>query len=112
LQKNRNWIAAREAYEKTMKLVKDENAAEAQYRIGEMLYNQGDFDGSIIEMQNLSQNYGDFIEWYEKAFLLISKNYISKKDVFMAKATLNSIIENSESAETVSEAKQLLNSIK
>ncbi|MDP5121638.1 MAG: tetratricopeptide repeat protein, partial [Spirosomaceae bacterium] len=112
LQKNRDWIAARDAYEKTMKLAKDENAAQAKYRIGEMLYDQGKFDESIAEMQNLSQNYGDFIFWYERAFLLISKNYISKKDTFMAKATLNSIIENSESAETVNEAKKLLTTIK
>lgn len=112
LQKNRDWIAARDAYEKTMKLAKDENAAQAKYRIGEMLYDQGKFDESIAEMQNLSQNYGDFIFWYERAFLLISKNYISKKDAFMAKATLNSIIENSESAETVNEAKKLLTTIK
>lgn len=111
-QKNRNWNEARMAFSKTIELAKDINAAEAKYRIGELLFQQDKYDESIAELQNLSQNYADFVEWYEKAFLLISKNYIAKKDNFMAKATLNSIIENSESAETVGEAKKLLKTIK
>ncbi len=111
LQKNRSWSAAQTAFEKTINLAKDENAAEAKYRIGEMLFQQQKYAESIVELQNLSQNYGDFVIWYENAFLLISRNYIAQNDSFMAKATLNSIIENSASAETVAEAKKLLKSV-
>jgi hypothetical protein len=44
--------------------------------------------------------------------LLIADNYQAKDDSFMAKATLNSIIENSENKETIETAKQKLKAIK
>lgn len=111
LQKSNEFQNAIIVFERVISMAKDANAAEAKYRIGEILFQQKKYEESITLLQNLSQNYGDFVEWYEKAFLLISRNYIAKNDVFMAKATLNSIIENSESKETVDEAKKILNTI-
>jgi hypothetical protein len=63
-------------------------------------------------MQQLANDFSDYLTWYENAFMLIADNYIGKGDEFMAKATLNSIIENSSNKETVVLAKQKLNAIK
>lgn len=98
-------------FNKVVAMAKDENAAEAKYRIGEVAYQQKNYDESIKLLQIVGSEYSDFMVWYEKAFLLIARNYVAKKDDFMAKATLNSIIENSTNAETVKEAKEILKSI-
>jgi len=90
---------------------KDVNAAEAKYLLGELLYESGKYDETILEMQSLAQDFGDFVFWYEKAFLLISDAYIGQEDYFMAKATLNSIIENSGNPTTVDLAKAKLRNI-
>lgn len=111
MQRN-NFTEAKVAYEKVIALAKDVTGAEAKYFIAEMLYKGGKYDESIVELQKLAQDYSDFIYWYEKAFLLIADNYVGKNDSFMAKATLKSIIENSETAATVTIAKDKLKAIK
>lgn len=74
-----------------------------------MLFKQKQYDASIKSLQELANEFSDFVYWYEKAFLLIADNYTVKNDTFMAKATLNSIIENSDNKETIEIAKQKLN---
>lgn len=108
----KDYEAAKKQFEKTIAMAKDEAGAEAKYRIGEIQYLKKSYNESIKTMQELANNYADYIVWYEKAFLLIADNYIGLNDAFMAKATLNSIIENSETPEIVAAAKQKLNSIK
>ncbi len=109
--KRRDYVQAKAQFEKVISMDKDVNGAEANYLLGEILYQNNKYDEAIQEMQKLAQNFSDFIEWYEKAFLLISDSYIAKKDYFMAKATLNSIIENSGNAKTVDTAKAKLKTI-
>lgn len=110
MQRN-NFTEAKVSFEKVIGMAKDVNGAEAKYFLGEMLYKSGKYDESIQSLQELAQEFSDFIYWYEKAFLLIADNYIGLKDTFMAKATLNSIIENSGTPDTVTEAKKKLNNI-
>jgi TolA-binding protein len=107
-----DFAGAKSQFEKTIGMAKDEAGAEAKYRIGEIQYKQKDYDGSIKTMQQLANDFSDYLTWYENAFMLIADNYVGKGDSFMAKATLNSIIENSSNKETVALAKQKLNSIK
>ncbi len=106
-----DFVTAMKEFEKTIAMAKDINGAEAKYYIGDIHYRSKQYDTSIKTLQELAKEFADFVYWYEKAFLLIADNYIAKKDAFMAKATLNSIIENSESKQTVEEAKQKLKSI-
>lgn len=100
------------AFQKTISMAKDANAAEAKFRIGEMENQQSKYAESTKTLQELSQNFSEFVEWYEEGFLLIAQNYLALNDTFMAKATLTSIIENSETPETVQRAKVQLAKIK
>ncbi|UBM59466.1 tetratricopeptide repeat protein [Marinilongibacter aquaticus] len=109
--KRENYDQAKKQFEKVIAMGKDANAAEAKYLLGEILYQKRQYKESIKEMQSLAQEYGDFIEWYENAFLLIADNYIADGDTFMAKATLNSIIENSGNPETVDRAQAKLRNL-
>lgn len=111
MQKKEN-TQAKTDFEAVIALAKDVSGAEAKYFLGDMLYKQKQYDASIKSLQELANDFSDFVYWYERAFLLIADNYLAKDDSFMAKATLNSIIENSENKETIETAKQKLKAIK
>lgn len=111
MKMGKNMLAIEE-FNKTISLAKDVNGAEAKYLIAEIEYKSKQYDQSIKTLQQLAADFSDFNYWYEKAFLLIVDNYLGKNDIFMAKATLNSIIENSENKQTIEEAKLKLKSIK
>jgi hypothetical protein len=76
-----------------------------------MQYKSKKYKESIKTLQELAQDFSEFVYWYEKSFLLISENYIGQNDYFMAKATLKSVIENSETPETLDIAKKKLKEI-
>lgn len=111
LTKKKEYQAAKLEFQKVISMAKDINGAEAKYNIGEIHYTMKEYDTSIKVLQELSNDFSDFELWYEKAFLLISDNYVAKNDIFMAKATLSSIIENSSNKETVETAKSKLKTI-
>jgi TolA-binding protein len=102
---------AEEEFKKTIAMAKDNNGAEAKYLIGEMQYKSRKHKESIKILQELAQDFSEFVFWYEKSFLLITDNYIGMNDYYMAKATLKSIIENSEIPETIDAAKKKLKDI-
>ncbi|MBA4853369.1 tetratricopeptide repeat protein [Emticicia sp. BO119] len=102
---------AEEEFKKTIAMAKDINGAEAKYYIGEMQYRQKKYKESIKTIQELASEFSDFLYWYEKGFILIADNYVALSDYFMAKATLKSIIENSETPETVDVAKKKMKEI-
>lgn len=109
--KRRSFEAANTQLNRVIALGKDVNGAEASYIQGLMLNEAGKYEDAIKKMQEHAASFSDFLEWYEKGFLLIADSYIGLKDFFMAKATLNSIIENSETPETLRVAKEKLKSI-
>ncbi|WP_188765105.1 tetratricopeptide repeat protein [Emticicia aquatilis] len=110
MQKN-DFVKAEEEFKKTIAMAKDNNGAEAKYFIGEMQYKAKKYKESIKILQELAQDFSEFVYWYEKSFLLISDNYVGMNDYFMAKATLKSVIENSDTPETVDAAKKKLKDI-
>jgi tetratricopeptide (TPR) repeat protein len=103
---NKDLINAKTEFSKTINMAKDVSAAEAKYSIALIQYNSKEYDASIKTLQELSNDYSDFLEWYEKAFMLIADNYIAKNDIFMANATLKSIIENASDPQIIDAAKQ------
>ncbi len=88
-------------FEKTAALAKDKNGAEAQYYIGLILHQQGDYANSNEALYAIPEQYGMYTEWLDKGFLLVAENFIAMKEYFQAKATLQSIIDNSADPNTV-----------
>ncbi|WP_394996662.1 tetratricopeptide repeat protein [Emticicia sp.] len=110
MQKN-DFAKAEEEFKKTIVMAKDNNGAEAKYFIGDIQYKAKKYKESIKTLQELSQDFSEFVYWYEKSFLLISDDYIALNDFFMAKATLKSVIENSDTPETVDAAQKKIKEI-
>jgi tetratricopeptide (TPR) repeat protein len=89
----------------------DVNGAEAQYMIAEILFKQNKNKESIEAANKMPTDFAGYDYWVVKSFLLIADNYLAQKEHFQARATLNSIIENSDITELVNEAKTKLASL-
>jgi TolA-binding protein len=95
----------------TVNTAKDVHGAEAQYLIAEIFHEREEYQQSNEALFNLNENYGNYEEWIGRSFLLIAENFVAMDEVFQAKATLNSLIENSPVEPIVEEAKARLGKI-
>jgi len=98
-------------FKRTTEIANDESGAEAQYLIGEIKYLQGQYDASNEVLYLVPQKYGNYDEWLDKAFLLIADNFIGNNEIFQAKATLQSIVDNTTSKVTKSKAQLRLDEL-
>lgn len=73
----------------------DERGAEAYLYISKVYYDQGDHEKSLESLFVLTNNFKGYEYWRSEAFLLMADIYIETDEIFQAKATLNSLIENS-----------------
>ena len=96
---------ANDALEKTVASAKDENGAEAQYLLAQMLFDKKLYQPSLDKLFELNASYSIYEKWLGKSFLLIADNYLAMGEDFQAKATLQSIIENSPETDIVDKAK-------
>lgn len=86
----------------------DVNGAEAHYLVAEILYKQKKYAQTLEQAFAFSNKFGSYDFWLGKTFLLIADTYAAQNEMFQAKATLTSIIENAPNQEIVAEAKQKL----
>lgn len=104
---------ATEAFNQTIALAKDDFGAEAQLLIAQILYNQKKYKESsemiIAKFRNEFSDAADKI--IGRAYLLLADDFVGLENVFQAKATLNSIIDNMTDKEIIAEAKVKLKTL-
>ena len=71
-------------------------AAEAKYNIANLQYLKGDFKASQKTAFDLINKMPSYDYWVAKSFILLADNYLALNDVFQAKSTLQSILDNYE----------------
>ena len=69
-------------------------AAEAKYNVANLEYLRGNYKASQKTCFELINKLGDYDYWVAKTFILLADNYVRLKDIFQAKSTLQSVIEN------------------
>jgi len=94
----------------TVNTSKDEYGAQALYTLGLIFYQREQYQQSNNTLFDIT-NYSAYDEWIGKGFLLIADNYVALDELFQAKATVNSIIENSPVPTVVAEAREKLKEI-
>ncbi|GAB3223500.1 tetratricopeptide repeat protein [Hymenobacter seoulensis] len=88
---------------------KDESGAEAQYLLAQTLYQQKKYPEALDAAYKSNSDFSAYDVWLGRAFLLIADVYKEQNEIFQARATLNSIIDNKfPVAEIVEGAKQRL----
>ena len=101
---------AKESYE-LLAETNDANGAEANYYLGLISHQAGDYEKSLDILFDLNANYGSYTQWVDKSYLLIARDYVAMDELFQAKATLRSIIQHSKNQEIKDESQKLLDSI-
>jgi outer membrane protein assembly factor BamD (BamD/ComL family) len=90
----------------------DVTGAEAQYTLAEVLFKQKKYDEAITEAFKVNSGYSAYELWQGRAFLLLADVYTAQRDIFQARATLNSVIDNKfPVAEVIEGARQRLKAL-
>jgi len=90
----------------------DATGAEAQYALAEVLFKQQKYDEAITQAFKVNANYSAYELWQGRAFLLLADVYTAQRDIFQARATLNSVIDNKfPVAEVIEGARQRLKAL-
>jgi len=106
---NQNSLAIEDL--KELSVGTDRLAAEASYLIAEDLYLNAEYDPSLDRLFDMNAKFGSYQDVMDRSFLIIAKNYISKEELFQAKATLRSIIQHASNEVIIKESQQLLEGI-
>lgn len=81
-------------------------AAEANYNLAKIDFLNGEYEQAENRIFEISEKYGNQNDWLAKSFVLLGEVYINTGNLFQAKQTLQSIIDNYDGKELVDEAKQ------
>ncbi len=85
---------AQDEFLNTLNSAQDEYGAEAKYLLGEIQYLSKQNKQCYETLISLNSTFSAYPEWVGKSFLLLADNYLAMGDVFQAKGTLNSLIDN------------------
>ena len=88
-----------------------EEAAEALLLLAQRYQEKGDFVGSNELIFDYSEGFSGFDYWYGHMFLLLADNYIQLDEEFQAKATLQSILDQSTNAAVKEKAAAVLKTL-
>ncbi|MFL9482655.1 tetratricopeptide repeat protein [Chitinophagaceae bacterium LWZ2-11] len=96
------------SYKTVVALGKTEYAAEAQYRIAEILFLQNKLPDAEKASFDVIKKAGSYEYWVTKSYLLLGDIYLAEKDLFNAEATYKSVADNAVAADLKAEAQQKL----
>ncbi|MCF0055484.1 tetratricopeptide repeat protein [Dyadobacter sp. CY356] len=99
---------ASEEFKKLASTSKDEYGAEANYMVATILYKNKKYKEAETAILDMSKTFEGFDYWRVRSFILLADVYMGMKEVGQAKATLSSIIDNSDDQEAVKLAKEKL----
>lgn len=89
-----DYETAKDEFINTLNTAQDEFGAEAKYLLAEIFYLNKEHKSSNEVLVELISSFAVYTEWVGKAFLLMADNYEAMGEVFQAKGTLKSLIEN------------------
>jgi len=103
-----NMDLARREYEETIRLSKNDMAAEAKYMLALIQFENTKYDDCEKSIFALSEDFASYDYWVAKGFLLLSDVYVKKGNSFQARQTLQSIIDNYGGEDLVTIAREKL----
>ncbi len=85
---------AKDEFLNTLNNAQDEYGAEAKYLLGEIQFNNKEYKECYQTLTSLNTDFSSYPLWRGKAYLLLSDYFVAIKDPFNAKASLQSLIDN------------------
>ncbi|HWA34755.1 MAG TPA: tetratricopeptide repeat protein, partial [Cyclobacteriaceae bacterium] len=89
-----DYEAAKDDFLTTLNSARDEYGAEAKYLLGEIFYLNKEYKQCYETLLSLNSDFASYEEWVGKSYLLLADNFLATGDVFQAKGTLKSLIDN------------------
>lgn len=102
---------AKASFEKVRGIAANEMAAEAMYHLALIPYQLGQYEESRELIFDFVNHMTAYENWLARLFLLLADNYLEEGNVFQARHTLNSIIDNYQGEEVLEEARKKLERI-
>jgi TolA-binding protein len=110
-QLNKSYGTALNHYKKVAAKTTNIMGAESQYQIAFIHFEENKLKEAEDESFRVIDNFSSYDYWYIKAYILIADIYEKQGNLFQAKATLQSVIENAEDEKLKAEALDKLNKI-
>ena len=107
-----NYATAITWLDKSVNADKSVYGAESAYYSALASFKQNDFDEAETKVFNISDKFSSHEYWVAKSFILLADVYVAKDNVFQAKETLRSVIDNCSIQELKNEAQHRLDHIK
>ena len=89
-----DYDTAKDEFLTTLNTARDEYGAEAKYLLGEIFYLNKEYKHCYETLLSLNSDFSSYENWVGKSYLLLADNFLATGDVFQAKGTLKSLIEN------------------
>ncbi len=89
-----DYETAKDEFLTTLNSARDENGAEAKYLLGEIFYLNKEYKQCYETLLSLNSDFASYEDWVGKSYLLLADNFLATGDVFQAKGTLKSLIDN------------------
>lgn len=89
-----DYETAKDEFLNTLNTARDEYGAEAKYHLGEIFYLTKEHKQCYETLISLNTDFAAYTEWVGKSYLLLSDNFVATGDLFQAKGTLKSLVEN------------------
>ncbi len=89
-----DYEGAKDEFINTLNTAQDEYGAEAKYLLAEIQFRQKEYKQSYETLLSLTEHFAAYDEWVGKAFLLMADNFLAMDQVFQARATLQSLVDN------------------
>ncbi|MBP8822216.1 MAG: tetratricopeptide repeat protein [Flavobacteriales bacterium] len=90
---------------------KNAYGAEAAYQMAYVRYLQKRYKDGEKEVLDLAKKFPSYDHWKAKAFILLGDIYVGLEDLFQARATLQSVVDNCDEPDLVEQAAQRLANI-
>jgi len=102
------WDSATISFQAVLKETKNIFGAEAKYSIAYIQYQKKEYKSAQKTIFELNDKFNAFEVWVAKAFVLLADTYIQQNDLFQAKATLQSLIDNYDGKDIIDQCKSRL----
>jgi len=89
-----DYNTAEDEFLNTLNAARDEYGAEAKYQLATIFFLRKDYKQCYETLISLNTDFVSFQSWVGKSYILLSDNFLAQSDIFQAKATLQSLIDN------------------
>jgi len=92
----------------SLSMTSSESGAEAKFLKAKIYYLQGRYEKSDTLIYSLVDQVPSYPYWIAKGFILLADNFIAKEDLYNARVTFQSVIDNADDEELIEIAKEKL----